>query len=243
MRKRNWLPIVSIFLGVYALIVLASVTLAFVMARNQAIYYNPSLGVTTINGRIDNPGDDPLITYVPEDERSLAGKTKVFVSSQDPIWGDDNAQVYLFLYGSLLDAEMQSYLGLVEAIYNDFGGQVAIVWKDNVASEADRNASIVGQCAHSYGRFWDYATALTERSSDDLADLKTVAVNHGVNAAELDFCLDTAGMGAVVDQSTALAAPLGATNQHTIFVNDNIYTDALSREDLIAHINETLAAF
>ncbi|MBI4407396.1 MAG: thioredoxin domain-containing protein [Candidatus Kerfeldbacteria bacterium] len=182
------------------------------------------------------PYDDPLITYVPDASRNANQKTKVFVSSQDPIIGSGDANVYVILYGSLLDADMQTYLA------GEYGDTVTVVWKDYAVSTADREAAMVGHCANTVGKFWDYAKALNGVASDQ-TDYAAVAEQVGVNRVELDICLATGGVGAIVDQSTGLAVPLGVTTTHSVFVNDDLYNDAMSVEELKNNADALLATF
>lgn len=196
---------------------------------------------TTSNPTIYN---DPLITYVPNGERSAQQKTNVFVSSQDPLLGTKEAKVYVILYGSLLDETMQDYLSALPDIQAGYAAdQVALVWKDNADTDLAHDAAEVGHCANTVGRFWEYAKALSSTKITDLNSLKQVAIAQGVNSTELDDCLLTSGVSAQVDQSVGLASPLGVVGTHSVFINDHLLTDATTADQLKQTIDEVLASF
>ncbi|MFA6475561.1 MAG: thioredoxin domain-containing protein [Patescibacteria group bacterium] len=223
--------------AVISLVFLAIAYLAWNSSRVSLLSNQTSTAINSTQTTLSKY-DDPLITLVPKGDRSSNQKTSVFVSSSDPVLGSRDAKVYVILYGSLLDDTIHGYLQNIKELQESYGGDVAIVWKDNAISEADKTAAMVGHCANNYGMFWKYAAAVTAES-----DPKQVAQEQGVNEVELQDCLDTSGVSGQVQQSTGLASPLGATNSHTLFVNDVIYTEPISLENLKKNIDETLATF
>lgn len=232
MSQHKHLPYIMTAAAVLSIIFLVIVGFALNSARLNTIIFANQTHVEPNPTTSQYPFDDPLITYVPDASRNANQKTKVFVSSQDPIIGAGDANVYVILYGSLLAADMQTYLA------GDYSDDVTVVWKDYAVTEADRAAAMVGHCANSVGKFWDYARALSNQT-----DYAAVAEQVGVNRTELDSCLATGGVGAIVDQSTSLAVPLGVTTTHSVFVNDDLYNDLISVDELKAHADALLATF
>lgn len=238
MRK---LPYITTIVAILALILLTLVYIALNSARLDTFLSTADSTAHTNAGAIVY--DDPLITYVPEGDRSVDQKTKVFVSSQDPLLGNNQAQVYVVFYGNLLDATMQQYLAAVADLHDQLGDDVAFVWKDNVTNDAEKEAAMVSHCSDAVDRFWTVTAELENGTADGVVDVYQVATDNGVNESELDTCLALGGTGAQVDQSTALAGPLGVTNGHTVFVNDQLLTEPVTIEELKTKINETLATF
>ena len=236
MSQNKHLPYIMTAAATLGIIFLVIVGFALNSARLNTIIFATQSHVEPNTTTSQYPFDDPLITYVPDASRNANQKTKVFVSSQDPIIGAGDANVYVILYGSLLDVDMQTYLAA------DYGDDITVVWKDYAVSEADREAAMVGHCANTVGRFWDYAKALNGVEGNQ-TDYTAVAEQVGVNRTELDSCLATGGMGAIVDQSTGLAVPLGVTTTHSVFVNDELYNDDMSVEELKFHADALLATF
>ncbi len=240
MRKLPYLVTAAALVGLTFLVV---AYLALNSARIQTIF----AGVDTTQQNANSSGtilyDDPLITYVPAGDRSVDQKTKVFVSSADPMLGTNQAKVYVVLYGTLVDTEMQQYLAEMVDLQASYGDDVAVVWKDNAVGDLELQSAVIGHCADSVGRFWDYAGALVDNVPTDEDGYKQLALDQGVNTVELEDCLATSGASAQVTQSTGLADPLGVTTTHTVFVNDRLFTDSITIDQLKQTIDETLASF
>lgn len=237
MRKTTWLPILVTVAALAGVFLLAVSYFALNSARLSTIIFGEDTGLGPQKST-SFVVDDPLITYVPAGERSENQKTKVFVSSQDPIIGNTTAKVYVILYGSLLDYDMGVYLDAMQSVQAEYGDDVAVIWKDYTATDVDDQAAIVGHCANDVAKFWDYAAAV-----DSQSDFAGVAETVGANRVEVEDCVDTGGKSAVVGQSAALGKALGVTTTHSLFVNDELYVDPISLNDLKARIDATLASF
>ena len=217
---KNKLPIIITVAASLGLILLAVSYYALYSARLSTVIFGDTAGLGPQQSS-SLVVDDPLITFVPVSERGDNQKTKVFVSSQDPMLGSATAKVYVILYGSLLDEDMQTYLAAMVELQQTYGEAVAVIWKDFTVTEADNQAAIMGHCANEVGKFWEYATAVD---------------------SQID-CPATDGSDAIVGQSTALGQALGVTTTHSVFVNDELYVDPISLDDLKARIDATLESF
>lgn len=230
-------------LAVLALIFLAITSLFVTVAWREKFF---SEGITTQSARNETQKvfDDPLITVVPEEQQSTEQKTKVFVSSLDPIDGERTAKVFIILYGNLLDTDMQNTLSLVDDLRQTYAKEnVAIIWKDYTTSATEEFASIVGHCANEQGKFWEHATTMKDRSGDERVDFLTLATSVGANEDILNECIDTDGFSAVVQQSSYAGQALGVNNGHTLFINDRMYSDPLPLDQIKKSIDEILASF
>lgn len=208
------------------------------------IFSNNQLTGAAVSNGTQLVFDDPLITTVPEDQRSSQQKTNVFISSLDPISGSADAKVFVILYGSLLDEDMQTYLEMMTTIAAQYTeGDVAFVWKDYATDAAEQLAAEVGHCAHEQGKFWEYARALPNRTGDDRAALLAVADSVGAITSDLETCLDTAGYDAQIQQNYYAGQTYGVINGHTMFVNDRLYTETIAVDNLTQSINEILASY
>lgn len=233
-------PIIVTIAASFGLLVLAISYFALHSARLSTIMFGNTTGLGP-QLSTGTPYDDPLITVVPEADRSVNQKTKVFVSSQDPILGSADAKVYVILYGSLLDYDMYRYLVSMADVQADYGNDVAIIWKDFTTLDIDDEAAVVGHCANTVEKFWDYALAVGTASVDN--SFASIAEQAGVNRVELEDCLATGGMEAVVSQNVALGQALGVTTTHSLFVNDDLFVDPMSIDELKLHIDAALASF
>ncbi len=185
--------------------------------------------------------DDPLITTVPKDQQSSQQKSKVFISSLDPVLGERSAKVYVIFYGSLLDSNMQNYLGMVDDLTASYAASdVAVVWKNYIA-EGAAEADIA--CVNEQGKFWEYARALPNRSGDDAAAFQTAAAGVGAATSTLDDCVTTAGYPPQIQQSYFAGINLGVNNTHTLFINDRLYAEAITLDQIKQAIDEILASY
>src|SRR3989338_147437 len=100
MRQINKLPTIVTVAALASTFFLAVSYYALNSARLSTIIFGDQAGLAPQKST-SYVVDDPLITYVPKGERSDNQKTKVFVSSQDPIIGTTSAKVYVILYGSM----------------------------------------------------------------------------------------------------------------------------------------------
>jgi protein-disulfide isomerase len=230
-------------LSLLALLFLA-LTLWLVRTSWLDAFLQPSqLSSTTINAKPGIVFDDPLITTVPTDQQSSEQKTKVFVSSLDPMRGESTAKVYVILYGSVFDADMVTYLALIEDLDAAYDESVSFVWKDNPFTEAETVAATAAHCANEYGKFWEFANALSQRTDDSTDAIVTVAASLSIDGQALRDCMATSGYDGQVRQSQALAANLGVTNGHSLFINDRLFTDPIDQATIKTTIDEILANY
>lgn len=187
---------------------------------------------------------DPLITTVPKDQQSAEEKTKVFISSVDPLLGSNSAQVFVILYGSLTDNTTQTYLALVDGLEKKYGSdKVAVAWKDYAVDDFSQTTAVIAHCANDFGKFWQFAQAVPNRSADTSDALLDVAVSIGLNKLDIQDCIDQKGYSAQVQQSYYTGQQLGVTNGHNLFINDRLYTNKVKQSDIEQSIDEILASY
>lgn len=192
------------------------------------------------------PLPDPLITVVPDEQRSVENKSKVFVSSADPLLGANTAKVFVILFGNFNDTTSIDYVAMFNTLSEQYSSEdVAFVWKDYIISDDERAQRMaeIGHCADEVGRFWDYAAVVRDRTADDDEALLAIADSAGVNKIVAQDCLDTAGYAGQINQSYYYAQSLNIANTHTMFVNDRVYTEPMTQEQLTSAINEVLATY
>lgn len=188
---------------------------------------------------------DPLITVVPDEQRSSESKTKVFVSTLDPLLGTNEAKVYVILFGNFADAQAQTYIEYAERLEEQFGNDIAVVWKDYIPNDDERiiAMSAFAHCANEQVLFWDFAKALGQRTADDDQTLYQIAESVGADRYTVEDCVVSSGFQGVVKQGFYTAEKLGVQNAHTVFINDDMYADALSYEELTAKITAVLEQY
>lgn len=186
---------------------------------------------------------DPLITMVPKDQQSPDQKTKVFISSEDPLQGNTSAQVFVILYGSLTDTTTQTYLAMATSLMKKYDTQIAVVWKDYAVDDFSETTAVVAHCANDFGKFWQFTTAVPNRSADTTAALLEVAATVGLDKIDIQDCIDTKGYAAQIQQSYYTGKVLGVTTGHSLFVNDRLFIKPLTQSDIEQSIDEILASY
>lgn len=240
-------PTVYFFTGL-AIIALIFLSISYWLVRAAwlgSMYVDNGLTSASVtNGGSSVVIDDPLITTVPVEQQSAEQKTKVFVSSLDPIQGDNSAKVFIIFYGSLLDSDMQSYFQLMPQLTEQYAlSEVAFIWKDYVTEDVEESAAVVGHCANEQNRFWEYSGALARRTGDDTAALMSVANSIGTSAPDMEECVNNAGYAAQVEQNHYSGQVLGVTNGHTLFINDRLYTEPITADQITQTIDDILATY
>lgn len=188
---------------------------------------------------------DPLITVVPDEQQSSLSKTKVFVSTLDPLLGTSDAKVYVILFANFGDSQTKIYLEYIERLKAEFGDDVAFVWKEYIPSDDERVVamSTFAHCANEQFLFWEYANALGTRTADDDSTLYQIAESVGADRFTVEDCVASAGFQSVFKQGLYTAEQLGVKNAHTLFINDDMYADVLTYEELESNIRTTLEQY
>jgi len=241
----NKLTFAHIFAAISVLALLFLVLAMWLIKASwlDTLFETDNLTSAQVNAKSGIVFDDPLITVVPEDRIDAEQKTKVFVSTLDPVLGEPTAKVYVILYGSLLDSDMTSYLGMIATLDDAYGDDVTFVWKDNVVTETEVLAAELAHCANEYNKFWEFASALNTRTDDSEDAMVAVATSLSMDEQTIRDCVATSGYSGQVTQSQATAANLGVTNGHSVFINDRLFTEPVDEATIKRHIDEILATF
>ena len=143
--------------------------------------------------------------------------------ASDPSLGSPSAKVTVIEYGDFGCTTCRGWeqAGVLKQIVAAYGDQVHFVWRDYpIITAQSPQAAEAGQCAFDQGRFWQYHDLLyTKAPALSIGDLKTYAVQLGLNAARFDQCLDSGQDKAKVDQSMAEARGYGFIGTPSFIVN------------------------
>lgn len=211
---------------------------------NQLYSSNTATSSETNTKKTTSPKyNDPLVTMVPDEQQSTLSKTKVFVSTLDPLLGTTEAKVYVILFANFGDSQTQTYLEYIDRLKKEFGDDVAFVWKEYIPSDDDERVvamSTFAHCANEQLLFWEYAKALGARTADDDSTLYQIAESVGADRYTAEDCVVSGGFQGIFKQGFYTAEQLGVKNAHTVFINDDMYADVLSYEELESKIRTVL---
>lgn len=190
---------------------------------------------------------DPLITVVPKDQQSSQRKTKVFISDLDPKLGSAQAKVFVIIFGSWADATNQMYLSWANDIVQQYPQDVVFVWKDYIApeqlTEQLTTVALTAHCLNEQAVFWQATDAITQLTTATSINYSAILPDSGIDHGSLEECVTSKVYQAAVHYGYYYGQSVGVTNGHSLFINDTLYTDVLTKDQLIQHIDEVLEKY
>ncbi|MDP3970238.1 MAG: thioredoxin domain-containing protein [bacterium] len=246
--NNNMVPYLWVILALFGLVFLGSTYFFSKVAIGDSLLQLEDESVAIASPKEIAPKQnvvDPLITVVPDEQISSESKTKIFISSLDPKLGYDDSKVFVIIYGKHTDVEAQAYVNMANEIVAKYSNEVMFVWKDYVTADDERAYQMaeISHCAEEQRLFWEFAVALTDRTADDDVALYQLLTDVGGSRTSAEECISTSGYQGLIDQSYYAGQNLGITNSHTLFINDRMYTEVLSQDQLTAIIDEILATY
>ena len=143
--------------------------------------------------------------------------------ASDPSLGSPSAKVTIIEYGDFGCTTCRGWeqAGVLKQIVASYGDQVHFVWRDYpIITAQSPQAAEAGQCAFDQGKFWQYHDLLYAKAPAlSISDLKSYAVQIGLNTTRFDQCLDSEQDKAKVDQSMAEARGYGFIGTPSFIVN------------------------
>ncbi len=142
----------------------------------------------------------------------------------DPYRGPESAPVVITEYGDFNCPSCRAWhlAGVMDQIMESYGDQVRFVWRDfPVITPQSPKAAEAAQCAQDQGMFWEYHDLLFDRAPQlGLRQLKSYAVEVGLDSDLFNRCLDSAQHQATVERDLREAFRLGFRGTPSFLVND-----------------------
>ncbi|MFZ1043765.1 MAG: DsbA family protein [Anaerolineales bacterium] len=143
--------------------------------------------------------------------------------ASDPSLGSPSAKVTIIEYGDFGCPTCRGWeqAGVLKQIIATYGDQVRFVWRDYpIITAQSPQAAEAGQCAFDQSKFWEYHDLLyAKQPALSINDLKSYAVQIGLNTKQFDLCLDSEQDKAKIDQSMAEARGYGFIGTPAFIVN------------------------
>lgn len=144
--------------------------------------------------------------------------------NDDPFIGSINAPVTIVEYGDFGCPSCRAWhnAGIIEQVQAAYSDQVRFVWRDfPVITAQSPKAAEAAQCAYDQGYFWEYHDLLFERASSlRVGDLKSYAVELGLDTTTFNLCLDSGQHRATVDKDLQDAYQRRFRGTPSFLVND-----------------------
>ena len=125
-----------------------------------------------------------------------------------------------------------------------YGDQVSFVWRDfPIITTFSPEAAQAAQCAYDQDKFWEYHDLLFERASSlRVGDLKSYAVELGLDTTTFNLCLDSGQHRATVDKDLQDAYQRRFRGTPSFLVNDQPLAGPPTFEFLQSLIEPILSA-
>jgi len=122
----------------------------------------------------------------------------------------------------------------LKKLKDEFGDKVALVYMDYpLPMHANaQKAAEAARCARTQDKFWEYHDRLFAAKSIDVASLKQLAGDLGLDTAKFNTCLDSSQSAAAVKKDADEAQKIGLQATPSFFMNGKFFTGALPYEEL-----------
>ena len=132
---------------------------------------------------------------------------------------------------------------MLKAARQEYGDKLRFVWRDfPVITAESPKAAEAARCANDQGKFWEYHDLLYEQAPAlSVADLKSYAVQLGLDAAVFNPCLDSGQHQAIVESEKQAAFALGFRGTPSFLLNGQPLVGPPSLAYLEQLINQKLA--
>jgi len=164
------------------------------------------------------------------------------IKEDSPTIGPNDAKVVIVEFGDFRCPVCRQAQPVVDEILNQYSKDVLFVWRDFLTIEEQDTetllAILAGRCASKQGKFWQMSEKIF--SHEDLlseVDLKTYAVQIGLNSLEFNQCLRAPDNLNLIKEDLVEAYQFGIAGTPTFIINDHKVSGALPLEDFREIIN------
>jgi predicted DsbA family dithiol-disulfide isomerase len=132
----------------------------------------------------------------------------------------------------------------IQAVVAKYGGKVSLAYRDFPLASIHPSAQLAAEasrCAADQDKFWAYHGRLFASPTLDVARLKEIAREIGVDQKKFDLCLDSGSKRAAVDGDARAGRLAGVTGTPAFFINGIPLTGAQPVAAFERIIDEELA--
>lgn len=225
--KKTWGVIVLILLSLIFLFVLYFAYKVYTIARDisngtiatQKFTNAESLPTATIQGNI--------------------------ITTDDPSFGTPGAPITIVEFADFECPYCAQAFPTIRELQTEYQGKIHYIWRDFPLSSIHPNAqkaAEAGECAQDQGKFWElHDKMFINQDSLSVISLKQYARQLGMNGALFDECLDSGRYEHEVQADLADGVSLGVRGTPTFFINGNLVSGVIPKEDLMRVLDQLLA--
>lgn len=166
------------------------------------------------------------------EHKKPTGYVAPVIHATDPQRGPDNAPLTVFVYADFGCDSCATAWPTIRALERETGvaGKIKFVWKDYPSHKNVFPESVTlhraARCAQAHGKFWEFQAAAFDhvfeiRNRQPV--LKKVLTETGLTPADVQSCIDSPAVAALVQQSYDEARASGVTATPTFIARDKKY--------------------
>ncbi len=164
-----------------------------------------------------------------EKSKNNSGPVAPVIHATDPQRGPPNAPLTVFVYNDFGCDSCATTWPTIQSLERESGvaGKIRFVWKDYPAHRNVFPESVAlhaaGRCALARGKFWEFQAAAYENIFDIRARqpaLKKILTTARLTPADVQACIDSPAVAALIKQSYDEARAAGVTATPTFIVGD-----------------------
>lgn len=175
-----------------------------------------------------------------KNEKQIVERTtdeKYVISSlvNDPIKGEKNAQVSIYLFTDYETNGTKDILGAIDEILKKYPSQVNLVWKDlplaiNIYS---KSSALASRCALEQNKYWEYNNELLNTGEDFSLDLyKNISEKLKMDTNKFLNCYNSKKYLEDIDNNIMEAYVLEIKETPAIFINQQRFEGQITAENL-----------
>ena len=168
---------------------------------------------------------------------------RVGVRPDDPVRGPEHAPVTIVVFEDMQCPYCQKLQSTLEQVRKKYGDKLRIVFKHNPLPFHDNamDAAIAIEAARAQGKFWQMHDAVLQGQDKLLAaDLVDKAKAIGLDMAQYDNSITSAGAKPRIQQDIEQAAALGARGTPNLYIHGRKLVGAKKIETLTKLVDEEL---
>jgi protein-disulfide isomerase len=154
---------------------------------------------------------------------SPAGNLATWATSDDPSFGPKDAKVVVVEFSDFQCPFCQQVWPVVKEILKNYGDKILFIYRDFPLTDIHPQAliaALAGECADEQGKFWAmHDKIFADQDNISEANLKTYAVQIGLNSLQFNQCLQSEKYLAEVKEDLEAGLAAGVQGTPTFFIN------------------------
>ena len=167
-------------------------------------------------------------------------------TADDPSFGPADAKIVIVEFSDFECPACGEVYPVVAELLKNYGDQIRFVFRDFPLTDLHPNAvkaAVAAQCANDQGKFWPmYDKLFTNQENLTETDLKTYAIQIGLNSLQFGNCLDSDRFLSEVEADLAEGIAAGVNATPTFFINgfkvEGVVPLSVFQKIIVAELNK-----